>query len=64
MLKILARLARPLGSLVFGLLTAYLTSSDAGLIAAPILRGVSEGLHEYYKRKNEPMPYWVTVIPF
>ena len=52
------------GPTVIGALFAAYANTPYGLIAIPILKGLSQGYKEYLKQHNKPIPTWYSQLPF
>jgi len=52
------------GPTVVGALIAAYANTPYGLVAIPILKGLSQGYKEYLKTNNKEIPEWFKKLPF
>ena len=52
------------GPTVVGALFSIYANTPYGLVAIPILKGLSQGYKEYLKNNNKEIPEWFKKLPF
>ena len=52
------------GPTLVGVGMTALTASPYGLVAIPVLKGLSQGYKEFLKAQGKTLPGWFTVLPF
>ena len=63
-MKTFRHVVRTLVATAVGVLVSHYSDTEVGMIATPILMGVSKALKNSYSKAGKKLPWWVANMPF